>query len=73
MSQIILEQSVFSLAVRQLNGVSSYQYASVQVSILQVHPYLDDTYVGPRTLDVTGGVGATGGRSAVRFCGSGRR
>lgn len=53
------------------NGLSLYQYASVQVSIVQVHPYPDDSYVGPRTLHVIGGVVATGGRSAVRFCGTG--
>lgn len=48
-----------------------YQNASVQVSIMQLHPNLDDPYLGPWPLDAGDGSGAAGGGSPVRLCGGG--
>lgn len=48
-----------------------YQNASVQVSIVQLHPNLDDPHLGPGSLDAGDGVVAAGGGSAVRLCGGG--
>ena len=42
-----------------------YQYAPVQVAVLQVHPYPDDAHVGPGPLAVIGRVVAAGDRSAM--------
>ena len=46
-----------------------YQYAPVQVAVLQVHSYPDDAHVGPRPLAVIGRVVAAGDRSAMGFDG----
>jgi len=54
-------------------GPGQYQDAPVHVSVLQVHPYPDDPHVGPRALDVVGGVVAAGDGAAVGFDGRGRR
>lgn len=48
-----------------------YQNASIQVSIVQVHPYPDDPYVGPRPLDAARGVVAARRRPAVGLYGGG--